>query len=91
MCENLGMEVLLSENGRLSIDQCEAIARKVSADGKDCTFLLCGPKGKKEAKWLDPYLGFFQVDGQDGFMTTSQFRFTDVWCESVLWGRRGDP
>lgn len=44
-----------------------------SVNGKwETRFTLNGPSGSKECKWLDPYFGFFQIEGGDGFNTIKQ-------------------
>lgn len=36
-------------------------------------FVIVGPLGKQlKAKWLDPYFGFLQIDGEKGFVTSKQ-------------------
>ena len=49
----------------------------------DIVFDLCGPSGVKKCKWLDPYMGLFQVDGSSSFMMVSDIMFMDVWCENI--------
>ena len=70
---------------KLSIQQCESLVKKLGFD--KATFDLCGPKGKLKAKWLDAYMGIFQIEGQEGFSMTRQFEFhPDVWCENLQFG-----
>jgi hypothetical protein len=45
-------------------------------------FLLCGSKGKLKAKWLDSYLGLFQIEGEEGFMMAKDIMMrNDIYCE----------
>jgi len=70
---------------KMSIQQCESLAKKFDYDG--ATFDLCGPKGRIKAKWLDAYMGIFMLEGSDGFNMTNQFEFNpDVWCENLAPG-----
>jgi hypothetical protein len=67
---------------KATIHQCQELAKKFGYDGT--TFDLCGPKGKLKAKWLDAYMGLFEIEGQEGFSMTKQFEFIpDVWCENI--------
>jgi len=66
---------------KMNILQCEEFAKK-SGQYNSMEFFLCGPKGKLKAKWLDAYYGFFQIEGQDGFLRAQEFAFNPtVWCE----------
>lgn len=66
---------------KMTIHQCEELAKKF--DGKT-EFDLCGPKGKKRAEWLDPWMGLFKIEGSDGFVMVSDFAFmSDLWCENL--------
>ena len=68
---------------RMSILQCEALAKDIGFDS--ATFDLCGPNGRMKAKWLDAYMGIFQIDGQEGFIMTSQVQFAqNLWCENLM-------
>ena len=88
MTDLTGLETLVGLD-KLSINQCESIAKKMGFD--HMTFDLCGPKGKRKAKWLDAYMGLFQVEGSDGFMMTRQLEFQpDVWCENLQMGSTSD-
>jgi hypothetical protein len=83
-----GLEVIVGLE-KMTIHQCQELAKKVGFDKTE--FMLCGPKGRVKAKWLDAYFGFFQVEGSDGFNTVQQFAFNpDVWCESLLPSPSGD-
>ena len=67
---------------KLTINQCESLAQDL---GEGATFDLCGPKGKKPCKWLDAYMGLFQIEGEEGFMMTSQIQFaSNLWCENLM-------
>ena len=83
-----GLEAIVGLE-KLTIHQCEALAKDlsvVSSGGREnrVCFDLCGPKGKLPAHWLDPYMGLFQIDGEDGFMMTQQVEFAPhLWCENV--------
>jgi len=71
-------------NDSFSIAQCEELAKDLDAHNT-MTFDLVGPKGRKPAKWLDAYYGFFQLEGVEGFLATSQFTYArDLTCEN-LW------
>jgi hypothetical protein len=77
-----GLEVIVGLE-RMNINQCQRLAEKIGFD--KATFDLCGPKGKLKAKWLDAYMGIFQIAGQEGFVMTRQFEFQpDVWCENLM-------
>lgn len=74
---------------RMTIIQCEAIAKDI---GFDCaTFDLCGPKGRMKAKWLDAYMGMFEIEGQAGFILTRQVQFAEnLWCENLMPANKPD-
>lgn len=57
---------------RISIQQCELLAKKLDHDG--ATFDLVGPLGRKSCKWLDAYMGLFQIDEMPGFLMTNDPR-----------------
>lgn len=68
---------------KMTLHQCQELAKDVGFDSS--TFKLCGPKGSKNAKWLDAYFGFFQLEGNDGFMSARDFAFAqDLWCEDLM-------
>jgi hypothetical protein len=67
---------------KMTIHQCQELAKKAGYDKTE--FMLCGPKGKMKAKWLDAHFGFFQVEGNDGIVAVQQLAFNpDVWCEDL--------
>lgn len=49
----------------MTIHQCMEIAKKVAIDRIGMTFDLVGPTGRLKCKWLDPFLGFFQIEGEE--------------------------
>lgn len=67
---------------KLTIHQCQNLAKDIGFDG--ATFDLCGPKGKKPAKWLDAYMGLFQIVGHEGFMMVRDIEFSNLWCENLM-------
>lgn len=74
------IEKILGE--RCTVGQCREIAKRLGCDST--TFDLCGPTGRKKAKWLDAYLGLFTVEGGTGFMRASDVELLrDLWCENV--------
>ena len=78
----IGLEAIAGLE-KMTINQCERLAQDLDFDG--ATFDLCGPKGKLKAKWLDAYMGLFQIEGQEGFVMTRQFEMRpDVWCENLM-------
>jgi hypothetical protein len=67
---------------KMNILQCQKLAEDVGYNST--TFDLCGPTEKLKAKWLDAYFGFFEIEGQEGFLMVSQFQFSpNVWCENL--------
>jgi len=81
----MGVEMIEQLVGleKMSIQQCESLAKKFDYDG--ATFDLCGPKGKLKCKWLDAYMGIFQIEDSKGFNMTSQFEFNpNMWCENLM-------
>lgn len=67
---------------RLTIHQCQDLAKKVGFD--KTTFDLVGPKGRLPAKWIDAYFGFFEVEGQEGFLSVAQIGYAqNLHCENV--------
>lgn len=68
---------------KMNILQCQELAKDVGFDS--ATFDLCGPSGCLKAKWLDAYFGFFQIEGQEGFMTVQSFQFNpDIYCVNLV-------
>jgi len=67
------LENMVNPEG-VSILQCQEIAKDVDASDS-MTFELHGPKGKKKAKWLDAYMGLFQIEGEDGFFMVKDFKY----------------
>jgi len=71
---------------RLTIGQCQNLAKKILGKGKGCTFMLVGAKGGRSCKWLDPDLGYFVVDGSSKkYVSVQQVQAkgNSVWCEDV--------
>lgn len=54
----------------MDIFACERQAQRDGAFDK-ATFTLNGPTGSLKCAWLDAYFGFFTVEGQEGFMMSS--------------------
>ena len=81
-----GLEVVTG-NHRLSILQCEELAKEIGFD--KMTFDLVGPKGKMKCKWIDAYFGMFQIiepgKESDGFIMSKQLMFSpDIYCENAM-------
>ena len=77
----------MTGNDRLSILQCEELAKEIGFD--KMTFDLVGPNGRLKCKWLDAYFGMFMViePGQEseGFIMSRQIMFTpDLYCENAM-------
>lgn len=65
---------------KLTIYQCQSIAKK--GDNKNLEFYLVGPKARMKAKWIDVYMGIFQIEGQEEAYMVKQFEFAnDIYCE----------
>lgn len=76
-----GLEVITGLD-KLTINQCQEMAKDL---GDGATFDLCGPKGRKPCRWLDPYMGLFIIDDAKGFTMVSQIQFAaDLWCENIM-------
>lgn len=76
-----GLEAIVGLK-KLTINQCQELAKDVGYD--KATFDLVGPKGRKPCKWLDAYMGMFQIDGDKGFVMVHQLQFvSDLWCENL--------
>ena len=70
----------------ISIVECENLAQDVGHDST--TFLLVGPFGIKEAKWLDAYFGFLTFGGlgEGKFASTEQLKdVPGLCCLNVRW------
>jgi len=66
---------------KINMAQCQALTKELGlGEGR---FNLCGPKGKLKAKWLDVHMGFFETEGQEGFLMMRDFLHTDIWCENL--------
>jgi len=76
-----GLEILTG-NEKLSILQCEAMAKEIGFD--KTTFDLVGPTGRLKCKWLDAYMGMFHIIGERTFMVTKQIQYiSDIHCENI--------
>jgi len=64
----------------VSIDIFRAEREAQDLDGT-VKFDLCGPLGRKSCTWLDPYMGLFQIDGDDGFLMTRDIP-PSLWVEN---------
>ena len=72
--------------GHLTISQAQEIAKKMNKSGDSMTFDLVGPTGRRKCKWLDPFLGFFKVEGLDGFSRVKDaLMYHDLWVENLDW------
>ena len=68
---------------QLSILQCQKLAKEVGFDSTQ--FDLCGPKGKKKAKWIDAHLGILEIEGVEGAVIVHSLAFVQhLWCENVM-------
>lgn len=73
----------LTGNDKLNILQCQELAKDIGFD--KTTFDLVGPNGRLKCKWLDAYFGFFQIEGEEGFVMANEFKYSsDVHCENVM-------
>lgn len=64
----------------MTLEQCrqEAIRMSYLADDK-WVFEVNGHK----LTWIDPWLGLFTMDGQEGFMMASDFAGVDMNCQNM--------
>ncbi len=70
---------------KMNILQCQAIAKDIGFNS--ATFDLVGPKGRIKAKWLDAYMGMFEIEGMDGIVMAKQFQYLpDVYYENLMPG-----
>jgi hypothetical protein len=81
-----GLEVLTG-NDRLSILQCEELAKEIGFD--KMSFDLVGPKGKLKCKWLDAYFGMFKIiepgKESDRFMMSRDLMYAPgIYCENAM-------
>lgn len=71
-------------NKQMSLVECEDMAKDQGFN--TATFDVVGPGGRLKAKWLDAYMGMFQVEGHTGFLMTSEakdsFRNMNLHCEN---------
>ena len=71
-------------SGKVNILVCQKYAEDVYLEGKCVTFDLCGPTGKVECEWIDPYFGLFKVKGEKGSLMVRDFQYLEgVWCENL--------
>ncbi len=57
----------------MDIYRAEKIAQDRMAESRgdwDKKFTLIGPRGILNCEWLDPYFGFFTIEGHEGFLRT---------------------
>jgi len=68
----------------MNLYQCENKAKEVGYDSME--FMALFPAGPKKCKWLDAYMGLFQIDGIEGFVTTKQIdkQIPDLVCVPLL-------
>ena len=63
---------------KYTINQCERIAKKNGFNS--LAFVLHGPAGEKKCKWIDAYMGIFEIEGLKGLVMTRQVEMmNDVW------------
>lgn len=83
-----GLDVLTG-NERISILQCQELAKKIGFN--TTTFDLVGPTGKLKCKWIDAYYGIFEViePGQikNGFIAKEIMFVPDIYCDNVCDGQ----
>lgn len=69
---------------KMSLVECEDRAKDEGFD--TATFDIVGANGTMKAKWLDAYMGMFQIEGQKGFLMTNDakhhFRQLGLHCEN---------
>lgn len=67
---------------KVSILQCEELAKDHGYNSM--TFDIVGPSGSLQCKWLDAYMGMFQIIGKDGFLMTRDFQYApDIYCKNL--------
>lgn len=75
---------------KMTLHQCESLAKDVGFDG--ATFEFCGPLGCKKAKWVDAYFGLFEIEGQEGVLMTKQLEFAQgLWCQNLMPPNKDSP
>lgn len=75
------LERLLGKDS-VSILQCQDLAKNAGFDSMP--FELHGPKGMKKAKWLDAYMGLFEIEGLEGFVHIKDFKYiADITCKNL--------
>jgi hypothetical protein len=73
---------------KMSVLQCQQAAKDIGFD--KATFTLVGPRGELKAKWLDAYMGLFEIEGQEGFLMVKEFQFMpDIYCKDLMPGKEG--
>lgn len=67
----------------MNIYQCQKWAQKNGFDS--AKFFALFPAGIRACTWLDAYLGFFKIEGLDGFITVDDIddKFPDLECFSL--------
>jgi len=82
---SIGLELMIA-GCKATIHQCQAFAKEALTKTRTLLeFDLVGPTGRIHATWLDPHLGFFKMDGHEGFAMVRQFEMcSDVHCENIL-------
>jgi hypothetical protein len=70
--------------------ECRLMAKEIlhntwdHGDGKLAEFELVGPLGRKKCKWLDPGLGFFEIEGMNGCFMDRDFELMPhIHCENI--------
>jgi len=73
----------MHELTHLTIDQMLELVKK-SGKTAGRRYRATGPKASAEGEILDPYLGMIQMDGEEGFMLASEWRYAnDVTWELI--------
>ena len=76
----------MTGNDRLSILQCEELAKEIGFD--KMVFDLVGPNGSLKCKWLDAYFGMFMIiepgKESDGFVMSKDIKYNNsLYCENA--------
>ncbi|KKN24627.1 hypothetical protein LCGC14_0893110 [marine sediment metagenome] len=75
------------DKGRMTINQAQRVAKDMVTNGtlaEHIHFDIVGPGGRLTCQWLDPHLGFFEVQGKKGFMLVSKFEmYHDLHVEQI--------
>jgi len=77
----------MTGNDRLSILQCEELAKEIGYN--KMVFDLVGPNGKLKCRWLEAHFGMFMIiepeQESDGFIMSRQIMFDpNLYCENAM-------